>query len=95
MRTLMQIKASLHEPHNIPWRDGASFNQARPAARGPRQHWSIMYEPAGRHFPNLAMLWPAFAAASASEMAALAARQFADFAVGPAAPAERITFYIR
>ncbi len=46
-----------------------------------------MYEPAGRHFPNLALLWPAFAAASASEMAALAARQFANLAVGPPAPA--------
>ncbi len=45
-----------------------------------------MYEPAGRHFPYLAFLWPAFAAASASEMAALAAKQFADFAVGPAGP---------
>src|SRR5208282_1035147 len=42
-----------------------------------------MYEPAGRQFPYLAFLWPAFAAASAGEMAALAARQFADFAVGP------------
>jgi poly(3-hydroxyalkanoate) synthetase len=42
-----------------------------------------MYEPAGRHFPYLAFLWPAFVAASASEMAALAAKQFADFAVGP------------
>ena len=45
-----------------------------------------MYEPAGRQFPNLAFLWPAFAAASASEMTALIARQFADLAVGPAAP---------
>jgi poly(3-hydroxyalkanoate) synthetase len=42
-----------------------------------------MYEPAGRQFPYLAFLWPAFAAAAAGEMAALAARQFADFAVGP------------
>ncbi len=48
-----------------------------------------MYEPAGRHFPNLAFLWPAFAAAAASEMAALAAKQFADFAVGPDGPAAR------
>ncbi len=46
-----------------------------------------MYEPAGRQFPNLAFLWPAFAAASASEMAALAAKQFADFAIGPDGPA--------
>ena len=45
-----------------------------------------MYEPAGRQFPNLAFLWPAFAAASASDMAALIAKQFANLAVGPAAP---------
>jgi poly(3-hydroxyalkanoate) synthetase len=48
-----------------------------------------MDEPAGRDFPNLAFLWPAFAAASASEMAALIAKQFADFAVGPDEPAAR------
>jgi poly(3-hydroxybutyrate) depolymerase len=42
---------------------------------------TAMYEPASR--PNLAFLWPAFAAASANEMAALAAKQFADFAIGP------------
>jgi len=47
---------------------------------------AIMYEPAGRQFPNLAFLWPAFAAASASDMAALIAKQFANLAVGPAAP---------
>jgi len=45
-----------------------------------------MYEPAGRQFPSLAFLWPAFAAASASDMAALIAKQFANLAVGPAAP---------
>jgi poly(3-hydroxybutyrate) depolymerase len=45
-----------------------------------------MYEPAGRPFPNLPLLWSAFAAASASEMAALIAKQFADLVVGPAAP---------
>jgi poly(3-hydroxybutyrate) depolymerase len=45
-----------------------------------------MYEPAGRQFPSLAFLWPAFAAASASNMAALIAKHFADLAVGPAAP---------
>lgn len=45
-----------------------------------------MYEPGGRQFPNLAFLWPAFVAASASEMAAFAAKQFADFAVGPEGP---------
>ena len=42
-----------------------------------------MYEPAGRRSPYLAFLWPAFAAASASEIAVLAARHFADFAIGP------------
>jgi len=41
-----------------------------------------MYQPAGRQFPNLAFLWPAFAAASVSEMAAEAARGFAALAVG-------------
>ena len=45
-----------------------------------------MYEPAGRQFPYLAFLWPAFAAASASEMAAFAAKQFTDFAVGAGGP---------
>jgi len=48
-----------------------------------------MYEPAGRNAPNLALLWPAFAAASVSEMAAFAAKQFTDLAVGldgPPAP---------
>ena len=51
-----------------------------------------MYEPAGRHVPNVAFLWPAFAAASVSEMAAFAAKQFTDFAVGlegPPAPEPR------
>jgi poly(3-hydroxybutyrate) depolymerase len=48
-----------------------------------------MYEPAGRDFPNLAFLWPAFVAASASEMTARVARQFADLAVGCAAPPAR------
>jgi poly(3-hydroxyalkanoate) synthetase len=42
-----------------------------------------MYESAGRQSPYLAFLWPAFAAAATGEMAALAARHFADFAVGP------------
>ena len=41
-----------------------------------------MYEPAGHHIPNLAFLWPAFAAASASEMAALVAKQLTNLAVG-------------
>jgi len=41
-----------------------------------------MYEPSAHHFPNLAFLWPAFAAASLSEIAAAAARQFTSLAVG-------------
>ena len=41
-----------------------------------------MYEPSGRNFPNLIFLWPAFVAAAASEFAALAAKQFANLAVG-------------
>jgi len=41
-----------------------------------------MYEPTGRQFPHLAFLWPALAAASVSEIAALAAKQFAGLAVG-------------
>jgi poly(3-hydroxybutyrate) depolymerase len=49
-----------------------------------------MYAPAGPKFPNLAFLWPALAAASASEIAASMAKQFADLAVGPdAGPPER------
>lgn len=45
-----------------------------------------MYEPLGRQMPNLALLWPAFAAASASEIAAAMARQFTNLAVGPDEP---------
>jgi poly(3-hydroxybutyrate) depolymerase len=41
-----------------------------------------MYEPAGRQFPHFAFLWPALAAASASEISAAAAKQFAGFAFG-------------
>jgi poly(3-hydroxybutyrate) depolymerase len=41
-----------------------------------------MYEPTVRGVPNLAFLWPAFAAAATSEMAALFAKQCAHFAVG-------------
>ena len=41
-----------------------------------------MYEPTKYQFPQLAFLWPALAAASASEAAALVARQFAEFAAG-------------
>ncbi len=45
-----------------------------------------MYEPARFRSPHLAFLWPAMVAASASDMAALIARHFADFAVGPEGP---------
>ncbi len=41
-----------------------------------------MYDPLGRRSPNLAFLWPALAAAAASDIAALTAKRFADFAVG-------------
>jgi poly(3-hydroxybutyrate) depolymerase len=41
-----------------------------------------MYEPMGRQFPQVAFMWPALAAASASEIAALVAKQFVDLAVG-------------
>ena len=44
-----------------------------------------MYDPSARQPANPAFLWPAVAAATASEMAALVARQFAEVAVGPAA----------
>jgi pimeloyl-ACP methyl ester carboxylesterase len=43
-----------------------------------------MYEPSGRQSVNLAFLWPAFLAASASDMSALIAKHFANLAVGPA-----------
>jgi len=42
-----------------------------------------MYEPSNSPFSNLAFFWPALAAASASEIAAAAARRFIDLAVGP------------
>jgi len=48
-----------------------------------------MYEPSGRNFPNLIFLWPAFVAAAASEFAALAAKQFANLAIGRDGPAVR------
>ena len=48
-----------------------------------------MYQPTARQLPQLAFLWPAFAAAAASEMAAAAAKRFADLAVGPDGPAAR------
>jgi len=41
-----------------------------------------MYEPIGRQNRYLALMWPALAAASTSEIAALVAKQFARFAVG-------------
>jgi poly(3-hydroxybutyrate) depolymerase len=43
-----------------------------------------MYEPTQFQFSPLAFLWPAFAAASASEAAALIARQFTELATGSA-----------
>src|SRR5271169_3606288 len=46
-----------------------------------------MYDPANRSVPNLAFLWPAFVAASASEMNAIVAKQFANFALGHGGPA--------
>ncbi len=41
-----------------------------------------MYQPIERQLPHLAFLWPAFVAASASEAAALVAKQFASLVVG-------------
>jgi hypothetical protein len=41
-----------------------------------------MYEPVRFDLAGAALLWPAIAAASVSDMAALVARQFADLAVG-------------
>lgn len=41
-----------------------------------------MYEPTAHHVANPAFLWPAFAAAAISEMAALTAKQFTSLAVG-------------
>jgi len=42
-----------------------------------------MYEPKGDHVASLVFLWPAFAAAAMSDVAAHTARQFADLAIGP------------
>lgn len=42
-----------------------------------------MYDPSARQSFNLAFLWPALAATMASDVAALAAKQLADIAVGP------------
>jgi poly(3-hydroxyalkanoate) synthetase len=41
-----------------------------------------MYDPAGRQFQHFAFMWPALAAASASEIAAQVAKQFVGLAVG-------------
>ena len=41
-----------------------------------------MYDPAARPYPSLTLLWPAFAAAAAGDLASLFARQLADLAVG-------------
>jgi poly(3-hydroxyalkanoate) synthetase len=43
-----------------------------------------MYEPTGQKNPYLGFMWPALAAASASEIAAEVARQFAGLAIGAA-----------
>ena len=43
-----------------------------------------MYDPAARPSPNLAFLWPAFAAAVAGDMASLVAKHLAEFAIGGA-----------
>jgi len=48
-----------------------------------------MYEPLRCPSLGLAFLWPAFVAASASEIAALAAKRFADLAVGDETPPAR------
>ncbi len=47
-----------------------------------------MYEPTPNPLPQLAFLWPALAAACASEAAAAMARQFAELASGGARPAD-------
>jgi len=46
-----------------------------------------MYEPASQHNLSLGFLWPALAAASASELAAAVARHFTNLAVGLDGPA--------
>jgi poly(3-hydroxyalkanoate) synthetase len=43
-----------------------------------------MYQPSGRQLPHFAFLWSAMVAASASEIAASAAEQFVELAIGPA-----------
>jgi len=51
------------------------------------RRYADMYEP--EHYqtsPSLAFLWPAFFAAATSEMAGIAAKQFAALAVGPEGP---------
>lgn len=42
-----------------------------------------MYEPASHHAPNATLLWPAIWAASASELAAIFAKQMTSLALGP------------
>jgi poly(3-hydroxyalkanoate) synthetase len=42
-----------------------------------------MYEPASHHAPNATLLWPAIWAASASEIAAIFAKQMTSLALGP------------
>src|SRR5665213_3376866 len=43
-----------------------------------------MYQPTGRQDPRLAFMWPAFAAASASDIAAFMARRFVGLAMDAA-----------
>ena len=63
------------------------FDLAQRAAADLGVDYFIMYEPTGRQYPHLAFLWPALAAASASELAASAAKQFAGLAFGAQAAA--------
>jgi len=53
-----------------------------PANRAATDLACRMYQPTDRQLSHLAFLWPAFAAASASEVTALIASQFASLAVG-------------
>jgi len=50
---------------------------------------NFMYDPANQRDANFAFLWPAFAAASASDMAAALARHFTNLAVGSDGPAAK------
>jgi poly(3-hydroxybutyrate) depolymerase len=99
---LIQIKANWRARREVVVRDCRRLPRPPPRAedRGAgvvwqKRHcakrfngWLSMYDPLVRQSPNLAFLWPAIAAATASDMAALVAKQLADLAIGPsAAPA--------